>query len=57
MTLQRVKEALPGVTGLASHRIVYREVGQGLTRNRSLQPCAVMAVFLTALVAYVFKNF
>lgn len=58
MPLRRVKEPLPGVTSLASHRLVYRDVGEGLPYRRPLlRPCTLMSVLLTVVVAFVFKNF
>lgn len=58
MPLRRVKEPLPGVSSLASHRLVYRDVGEGLPYRRPLlRPCTLMSVVVTVLVAYVFKTF
>ena len=61
MPVQRVKERLPGFSpehGLSSHRLVYRNVGEGLPhRGPLLRPCMAMSILVMALVAYVFKSF
>ena len=58
MVWKRVKEPLPGFTGLCSHRIVYRDVGEGVPYRRpSMRPCLFVTVLVAVLVAYVFKSF
>ena len=58
MVLKRVKRALPGVSGMASHRMVYVDVGEGLTRRRpSMRPCLALSLLVMVLVGFVFKSF
>ena len=61
MTLYRMKEPLHGFSrthGLSSHRVIYRDVGEGVPyRSPLLKQCVVMLIGVMALAAFAFKNF